>query len=130
RRELLARATSMTGEDAWEERESGMPKLLVTSRALRVIKDHPEVFAEGSYEPIEVTGDAREHVVAFARGGRIACIVPRLWMSGNGNFDRATIDLGAGSWNNVFTGSRVTGSVPVSEIWETFPVALLVKEPG
>ena len=43
-------------------------KLLVTSRALRLRRDHPDWFA-GSYEPLTAAGDAAGHAVAFARGG-------------------------------------------------------------
>ena len=50
--------------------ESGAAKLLVVSRVLRARRDHPEWFA--GYEPVEVTGSAADHVVAFDRGGVVA----------------------------------------------------------
>ena len=43
-------------------------KLLVTSRALRLRRDHPDWFA-GGYEPLTAAGAAAGHAVAFARGG-------------------------------------------------------------
>ena len=52
-------------------------KLLVTSRALRLRRDHPDWFA-GSYEPLTAAGDAAGHAVAFARGGHAVTVATRL----------------------------------------------------
>jgi (1->4)-alpha-D-glucan 1-alpha-D-glucosylmutase len=45
-------------------------KLLVTSRALRLRRDHPGWFADG-YAPVAADGPAAGHVVAFRRGHAI-----------------------------------------------------------
>jgi (1->4)-alpha-D-glucan 1-alpha-D-glucosylmutase len=47
----------------------GAAKLLVTSRALRVRRDHPELFTR--YLELEATGSAADHVLAFDRGGAV-----------------------------------------------------------
>ena len=49
---------------------SGAAKLLVTSRALRLRRDRPELFTR--YLPVEVLGSASGHAIAFDRGGAIA----------------------------------------------------------
>ena len=48
---------------------SGAAKLLVTSRALRLRRDRPELFEE--YTPLAASGPAADHLVAFDRGGAI-----------------------------------------------------------
>ena len=51
---------------------SGAAKLLVVSRALRLKRDHPELFTR--YTPMTAAGDAAEHAVATVPfGGRADC---------------------------------------------------------
>lgn len=50
-----------------EDLPSGRLKLLLTARLLALRKARPAVFANGAYVPLEVTGPAADHVVAFAR---------------------------------------------------------------
>ena len=52
-------------------------KLLVTSRVLRLRRDHPDWFT-GSYTPLTAVGSAVGHVVAFARGGHAITVATRL----------------------------------------------------
>ncbi|MGD9803824.1 MAG: malto-oligosyltrehalose synthase [Hyphomicrobiaceae bacterium] len=59
----------------------GIPKLHMISRALSLRRQHPELFSEGSYQPLTVKGPLARHVIAFARVHlRTAAIVvaPRL----------------------------------------------------
>ena len=49
--------------------ETGAAKLLVTSRALRLRRDHPQLFSR--YAPLPAHGSAAEHVVAFDRGDAV-----------------------------------------------------------
>ena len=48
---------------------SGAAKMLVTTRALRLRRDRPELFTR--YVPIAAHGRAADHVIAFDRGGAI-----------------------------------------------------------
>ena len=50
--------------------ETGAAKLLVTSRALRLRRDRPELFTR--YTPMTVVGEASDHAIAFDRGGVVA----------------------------------------------------------
>ena len=50
-----------------DSKADGRIKLYLTYRALRFRRDHAELFHAGSYAPLEATGDAGEHIVAFAR---------------------------------------------------------------
>jgi (1->4)-alpha-D-glucan 1-alpha-D-glucosylmutase len=126
RRKLLA------GLDAGElpaVDETGAAKLLVVSRVLRARRDHPEWFA--GYEPVEVTGTAADHVVAFDRGGAVS-VATRLpvGLARDGWGDTA-LQLPNGAWRDVLTGARVVSDVagvPVHALLTRLPVALLVRD--
>src|SRR5579875_1381769 len=58
----------------------GVTKLTLVRRALALRARRPAAFGpgkRGSYEPILATGHAAQHVVAFARGGDVACVAER-----------------------------------------------------
>jgi (1->4)-alpha-D-glucan 1-alpha-D-glucosylmutase len=106
-------------------------KLLVTSRALRLRRQHPEWFgADGGYEPVELD---TEHAMAFVRGGGAITVVTRLavGLERLGGFAAATLPLPPGRWTNVLTGetteNRADGSIPLAELLDTLPVALLQR---
>ena len=56
--------------------QSGHVKLAWIRQLLRLRNERPDVFTDGDYEPLEVSGRDRDHVIAFARRrGRQAVIV-------------------------------------------------------
>jgi (1->4)-alpha-D-glucan 1-alpha-D-glucosylmutase len=62
----------------------GRIKLLYTRTGLAARRDRPELFADGSYVPLDVDGDRADHVIAFARrhGDDWAiAVAPRLTMA-------------------------------------------------
>ncbi|RBY91296.1 malto-oligosyltrehalose synthase [Blastococcus sp. TF02A-30] len=125
RRELLARLDA--GEVPAVD-ETGAAKLLVVSRVLRARRDHPEWF-EG-YAPVEVRGEAADHVVAFDRGGAVT-VGTRLpaTLAGTGWGDTA-LQLPTGAWQDLLTGGRFVSDVagiPVDALLAKLPVALLVR---
>ncbi|WP_448638861.1 malto-oligosyltrehalose synthase [Geodermatophilus sp. URMC 63] len=131
RRQLLARL----GE-GWvpEVDDTGAAKLLVVSRVLRLRRDSPELFT--GYRPVEVTGSAAGHVVAFDRGAdggdgavTVATRLP-VGLAATGWGDTA-LALPTGAWRDVLTGTRVVSDadgVPVGELLARLPVALLVRD--
>jgi len=109
---------------------SGAAKLLVTSRALRLRRDRPELFTR--YVPVDVVGTARDHVVAFDRGGAVA-VATRLPVGLAARGD----DPWAGTVLlhrrepvvDVLTGRRFDGGqVPLADLLADLPVALLAPE--
>ena len=52
--------------------ETGDAKLLVTSRALRLRRDRPELFSD--YAPLQAEGEQAEHLFAFDRGGALTLL--------------------------------------------------------
>ena len=54
------------------------PKTALIARLLALRRDHPALFARGTYEPIAVTGPRAGHVLAFTRahdGNAVRCVV-------------------------------------------------------
>lgn len=65
----------------------GAIKQHLISRVLNFRKDHPDLFALGSYIPLEVTGSRDDHVIAFMRvheGKKLVVVVPRFVQEGLG----------------------------------------------
>ncbi len=123
--------------------DSGAAKLHLMRSALRLRRRRPELFgAAADYEPLEVSGSAAEHVVAFARGaeghpGRAVTVVPRLVLGLRqaGGWKDTAVALPPGEWIDVITGRRHSGmssangepsSAYLLKLLRDFPVALLV----
>ena len=127
RRRLLADldAGSLPPVDA-----SGAAKLLVTSRALRLRRDRPELFED--YSPLAASGPAAAHLVAFDRGGAIA-LATRLpvGLETRGGWHDTTVDVGSAPVVDVISQRRHQGGVlRLAEVFRDYPVALLVEEGG
>ena len=124
-------------EEVLAEMDSGMPKLLVTARALQARRDHPDAFGpDGSYEPLWAAGPKADHVVAFLRGGTVATIAPRLVMGLGGpfhawDFQGTTVPLPPGRWRDLLTDTAHDvgeDGLRVDLALSRFPVALLVGD--
>jgi (1->4)-alpha-D-glucan 1-alpha-D-glucosylmutase len=134
-----------------EHKEDGRIKLYVTWKALHCRRQHPGLFAAGDYVPIEAQGPRRDNVVALLRrqGSTLAvAAVPRLItqlvaQAGDLPVGEAVwhdtllplSDVAPGRrWRDVFTGEGVvTGSVNgaslrAADVFQNFPVALLLAE--
>jgi (1->4)-alpha-D-glucan 1-alpha-D-glucosylmutase len=106
--------------------DSGAVKLLVTSRALRLRRDHPELFTR--YAPVNVVGAAASHVVAFDRGDAVtvATRLP-LGLAAAGGWRDTAIVLAGRPVTDVLTGREFAGGeLPLAELLDRYPVALLV----
>ncbi|MGY2745495.1 malto-oligosyltrehalose synthase [Arthrobacter sp. UYCu723] len=104
-------------------------KLLVTSRALRLRRDRPELFA--GYAPVTATGAAAEHLLAFNRGAgtvgalTLATRLPR-GLGHKGGWQDTAISLAAAMTDELTGRSFGPGQVNVGQILASYPVALLV----
>jgi (1->4)-alpha-D-glucan 1-alpha-D-glucosylmutase len=123
RKQLLARIDAGTLPDI---DETGAAKLLVTSRALRLRRDRPELFTR--YAPLPVIGEAAQHAVAFDRGGAItiATLLP-VGLAERGGFGDTIVPVPGHRVVDVLTGTVYDGgNLAISELLSTYPVALLV----
>jgi len=105
-------------------------KLLLTSRALQLRREHPEWFA-GGYTPLACEGPAAEHAVAFLRGDHAVTVVTRLpaGLRRRGGWADTVLPLPELHWRDVLTGVRHAGLRPLlSELTRRLPVALLIPE--
>ena len=100
-------------------------KLLVTSRALRLRRLHPDWF-ESSFTPLRAEGLAAQHALAFARGEAVT-VATRLpyGLAAKGGWADTRLDAGQGPWQNVLTG-EIHHELVLSELLERLPVALLI----
>jgi len=112
-------------------------KLLITSGALRLRRDHPDWFTAGGagYLPLTAQGPAAEHVVAFARGdpahtgGGPLTVATRLpvGLRRRGGWADTILPLPGAGWRDVLTGQVHDGDrVPLAELTRRLPVALLI----
>jgi (1->4)-alpha-D-glucan 1-alpha-D-glucosylmutase len=126
RRGLLSELDRLTVEEVCARADSGLPKLLVSRRALQLRRERPHVFGrDGTYQPVRVTGERAHHVVGFMRGGEVITIAPRLVLGLAGG-QGPTIELPEGEWRNVFTGDVFQGgSTDFGMLTTRFPVCLL-----
>lgn len=133
-----------------ENWRDGRIKLFMIKRALAARVAAPELFSEGTYEPLFARGENAERVCAFMRrrGAEAAvAIAPRLTLGlgawpGNGGakgglgtggaWGGARIKLpsdAAGAWRDAITGRAIRAgeTLDVDEALSEFPLALLVR---
>ncbi|WP_191550852.1 malto-oligosyltrehalose synthase [Kocuria rhizophila] len=113
--------------------ETGAARMLLTSRALRLRREHPELF--GDYTPLETTGALAAHALGFDRGGA-ATVVTRFpaTLAAEGGFTDETVALAPGTWQDVLTHREFTAAqdapVTLAELLDTYPVAILRRKDG
>lgn len=128
-----AEDTGQVDGEALAEYAAGL-KLLVTSRALRARREHPEWF--NRYQDLDVLGEAADHVVAFSRGGCITLATRwPLGLADEGGWGDTAVVLPRQAVVDLITGRRfggafTDGTTRLAEIFEHHPVALLVPEEG
>lgn len=109
----LGDAPSLLADD-----HTGAAKLRLTHQVLSHRRSNADAY--DGYEPLAAPAD----VVAFARGG-VATIV-RCRTAGRAE---GAVELPAGSWHDLVTGTRVDGGGhDVASLLERFPVAVLAKD--
>ncbi|MGE5765693.1 MAG: malto-oligosyltrehalose synthase [Bacteroidota bacterium] len=126
---------------------SGAPKMALLAAGLRARGRHPDLFAEGRYEALAVTGERARHVIAFRRclqDAMALVVAPRFVLDLLAGADRPLVP--PGRWGDtavvlpevpagrplrdLVTGARHEAGEPLrlSELLDGFPVAFLVAE--
>ena len=137
-------------KSALDNPADGMIKLFLTRKALMYRFENNDLFLEGSYTPLEVSGPGSRHIVAFRRGHKDSTaivIVPRLMtqITPEGEFPlgacwedtRVTLpgEISAGEFRNVLTGDLLQAGgaegqrpfISVQEALSALPVCLLAS---
>ena len=155
----LASSQTLTdlAHDLVQRLEDGRAKLYLTWRSLQLRSEHPELFQDGDYLPLTVTGRQADHLCAFARRGEpgrgeprrfeqsAVTVVPRLLFRLAGNADPLGADIWgdtwiqmpACDWENWLTGEHLQAKqvedswrLPAGGVLRHFPVALLLAPPA
>ncbi len=165
RRELLANVKQLSEaagadcrqlvSDLLASKVDGRVKLYVIWRVLLCRRDHPGLFCEGSYIPLEVVGDRVGNAFGYVRSSAqqtAIVVLPR--MLGSMVADVNSLPLGTSAWGDsllrfseeagiepgrrfrdVFTGSVLTiddhegrSSLALADLFARFPLALLLDE--
>ena len=99
--------------------DTGATKLLVVSRALRLLLDR----TPDRYEPVRATGPAADHLLGYDRGGLVA-VGTRLpvGLARAGGWRDTTVTV---TGTDVLTGRGYSGPTRVADLLTDYPVALL-----
>lgn len=120
-----ARSRLLASEQVPPVDAAGAAKLWVTTHALRLRRERPELFS--GYRPVLAEGRAARHLVGFDRGGVMA-LATRLpvGLAASAGWGTTSVQL-EGTWTDVLTGASGTGTVWLSRIFGALPVALLIR---
>lgn len=146
RQQMLAdvsRIKPSTAGELWRDIEDGKAKMYVTFKSLEFRKEQKDLFEDGTYVPLAVEGQLKEHVVAFCRqkDDRLTIVVVPMFLTnlirgeekGEAGIEwgntALTLPMTAPTvWKEVFTGKSLNTQdrrLPISEVLSTFPAALL-----
>ncbi|CAN5385430.1 malto-oligosyltrehalose synthase [soil metagenome] len=128
--------------------ENGQAKLFATTALLHARNEYPELFRDGAYRPLTVSGELERHVIAFERrlgDERLIVVALRFvrqlqrkfgddWLSED-TWKATRIQLaafeGAAPVRNLFTGDEIDLSegdtVSPGELFDRFPVVCLMQ---
>jgi (1->4)-alpha-D-glucan 1-alpha-D-glucosylmutase len=139
--DFLARAASLdrapSPREALAHWRDGTVKQAVISRLLWARREHPELFARGSYRSLVVEGPASDRVLAFVRehrGQRLVVAVARHtapWLAGSSapaipaeHWVGTTVHLPGGRWTGLLAeGELQGGMVDAAVLLGELPVA-------
>jgi len=123
-------------------KEDGRIKMFLIYKALSARRKFKQIFEDGDYVPVRVTGRYKDHIIAFARKAEqqtAITVVPRFLAS---MVEPDSLPIGeqlwqdtriitpsylSGSWLNVITAEKITGvnELFVERILSKFPVGLI-----
>ena len=119
-------------------KENGKIKLFLTHQLLTARKKYLELFQNGDYQEIEITGKYKDSIVAFSRNYRdktVVAIAPRFLTGviepgqfplGMEVWSDTSLKLANNNWHNLIDG-QIIREIAVGKILQNFPVALLVE---
>jgi (1->4)-alpha-D-glucan 1-alpha-D-glucosylmutase len=125
---LLDRCGDLDAAAVVSDWNSGLPKLWMIARTLRLRRELPQAFRPDSrYQPLVAQGANLGRLLAYQRGEDLIAVVPRFTLSLKDGWEDTSLNLPKGRWRNCFTGTELSGTVPPELLFGAFPVALLVR---
>jgi (1->4)-alpha-D-glucan 1-alpha-D-glucosylmutase len=144
---LEARGKKQLVQKMLESWKDGTVKLYITYKALKARQVARDVFQDGRYVPLRITGAKQEYVIAFLRNKNdswVLVAVPRLTTK---LVDAGTFPIGEqvwkdgklilpenrpDRWTDIFTGHELQildgeKALPLCEIFRDFPLTLLTS---
>lgn len=131
-------------EELLANKEDGRIKLFLVVQTLKARKEYLPLFQKGSYQALEANGKFQDHIVAFTKhhGNTTLITVTPRFLTGVIQQDELPIGEAAwadtslklpsqGSrWTNLLTNQTVeaVGELAIAQIFQHFPVALLVHQ--
>ena len=125
----VRRARTMSTADLAAEWDSGLPKLWMMARLLAIRRERPEDFSDQSrYQPLVAQGTHLGRLFAFRRGENLIAVVPRFTLTLGGEWSDTRLPLPGGVWRNCFTDAIFQREATPGALFDSFPVALLIRE--
>jgi (1->4)-alpha-D-glucan 1-alpha-D-glucosylmutase len=129
RARLARRARELSAADVASDWDTGLPKMWLIVRLLSLRRERAADFSDQSkYQPLVAQGTHLGRLLAFRRGENLIAVVPRFTMTLSGEWSDTRLPLPGGVWRNCFTGAAVQREVTPDVLFESFPVALLIRE--
>ena len=129
RARLLQGQPRLGGAEVLADWESGLPKLWMIARVLRLRRERAEDFSAASkYQPLVAQGTHLGRLLAFRRGENLIAVVPRFTMTLAGEWGDTRLPLPGGAWRNCLTDECVQREVSPAALFGSFPVALLIRD--
>ena len=124
--------------ELWNERKNGHIKLALLHKLLAVRNEYADVFAEGEYIPVQISGAFSGNTIAFIRShkGKSILVAAPLHINQvsedflNADWKDTKIILPSGyqsEWKDVLKGTAIT-DVFLRDIYQQFPLGLLVNQ--
>lgn len=129
-----------TPDQLWRTRHNGNIKLSLLHRLQIIRNRYNDVFADGEYIPVEISGTCKKHALAFIRRNRhssILVVIPlnfagiHTYAGGNEmprpDWHDTALEISdgvTGGWEDLLNGGTVR-SLNLADIFAGFPVAVL-----
>lgn len=102
---------------------TGAAKLSVVHRLLQLRKELPNLFAQGSYEPITIENDPHERALAFIREHDNQQVLVVAWLGLADEIGTASLPIDLSGWTPVLSNRKPTGT-SLSNLLGPLPVAV------